>query len=89
MFPMMMQYLRRQQGDLKAAREFLAYQFAWCDGPPFAYHWGLEKARKLLQEMGAGEPLMPPFDAAKFEPMAEVEIDPLDEFHAGTDDDAS
>ncbi|MBC7910172.1 MAG: hypothetical protein H7Y30_06710, partial [Pyrinomonadaceae bacterium] len=117
--------LRRRQGDLKAAREFLddvweaaergpyplfhadafnvlaqierdegneaaaveaagrAYRLAWCDGPPFAYHWGLEKARKHLQELGAAEPLMPEFDESKFEPMPEVEIDPEDEFHAG------
>ncbi len=117
--------LRRRQGDLKAAREFLddvweaaergpyplihadacnvlaeverdagnraeavkaaerAYRLAWCDGPPFAYHWGLEKARALLAEFGASEPEMPPFDASKFEPMPEVEIDPADEFGAG------
>jgi ATP/maltotriose-dependent transcriptional regulator MalT len=60
-----------------------AYRLAWCDGPPFAYHWGLEKARKQLRELGAAEPEMPPFDASKFEPMPEVEIDPEDEFHAG------
>ena len=117
--------LRRQPGDLKAARELLddvweaaergpyplihadacnvlaqierdagnqagaieaatkAYQSSWCDGPPFVYHWGLEKARKHLQELGAAEPEMPAFDASKFEPMPEVEIDPEDEFHAG------
>lgn len=117
--------LRRRQGDLRAAREFLddvweaaergpyplihadacnvlaqierdvgdqakaieaaarAYRLAWCDGPPFAYHWGLEKARKHLRELGAAEPEMPPFDESKFEPMPEVEIDPEDEFHAG------
>jgi ATP/maltotriose-dependent transcriptional regulator MalT len=115
--------LRRQQGDLKAAREFLddvwdaaergpyplihadawnvlaqierdagntaveaatrAYRLAWCDGPPFAYHWGLEKARKHLRKLGAAEPEMPPFDETKFEPMPEVEIDPVDEFHVG------
>jgi tetratricopeptide (TPR) repeat protein len=117
--------LRRRQGDVKAAREFLdyvweaaergpyplihadacnvlaqierdagnmeaaveaarrAYRLAWCDGPPFAYHWGLEKARKHLREMGAAEPEMPPFDESRFEPMPEVEIDPEDEFHAG------
>jgi tetratricopeptide (TPR) repeat protein len=117
--------LRRRQGDLKAAREFLddvweaaergpyplfhadaynvlaqierdegnqakaveaamqAYRLAWCDGPPFAYHWGLEKAQKHLRELGAKEPEMPPFDESKFEPMPEVEIDPEDEFHAG------
>jgi tetratricopeptide (TPR) repeat protein len=117
--------LRRQQGDEKAAREFLddvweaaergpyplvqadacnvlaqierdagnvgaaveaaerAYGLAWCDGPPFAYHWGLERARKHLRELGASEPEMPPFDETKLEPMPEVEIDPEDEFHAG------
>lgn len=61
-----------------------AYRLAWCDGPPFAYHWGLEKARGLLRELGAGEPLMPAFDESKFEPMPEVEIDPADEFGAGS-----
>jgi tetratricopeptide (TPR) repeat protein len=60
-----------------------AYQLAWCDGIPFAYHWGLEKARQHLRELGADEPLMPPFDESSFEPMPEVEIDPEDEFHAG------
>lgn len=57
-----------------------AYRLAWCDGPPFAYHWGLEKARALLKELGAAEPEMPPFDESKFEAMPEVEIDPGDEF---------
>ncbi|HEV7892849.1 MAG TPA: DUF4062 domain-containing protein [Pyrinomonadaceae bacterium] len=117
--------LRRRQGDLRAALEFLddiweaaergpyplvhadaccvlaeverdegnrekaveaarkAYELAWCDGPPFAYHWGLERARGLLRELGAGEPVLPPFDESKFEPMPEVEIDPADEFAEG------
>jgi tetratricopeptide (TPR) repeat protein len=57
-----------------------AYRLAWCDGPPFAYHWGLEKARKHLAELNASEPLMPPFDESKFKPMPEVEINPPDEF---------
>lgn len=123
--------LRRRQGDIEAAREFLddvweiaergpfplihvdalnvlaqierdegnkekaieaaakAYQLAWCDGPPFSYHWGLVAAKKHLQELGADEPEMPPFDESKFEPMPEVEIDPEDEFHAGNSDDES
>jgi tetratricopeptide (TPR) repeat protein len=52
---------------------------AWCDGPPFAYHWGLEAARKHLAEFGAPEPTnLPPYDESKFEPMPEVEIDPPD-----------
>jgi len=28
---------------------------------------------------------MPPFDESKFEPMPEVEIDPDDEFHTGSE----
>jgi tetratricopeptide (TPR) repeat protein len=59
-----------------------AYRLAWCDGPPFSYHWGLEAARKHLRELGAPEPEMPPFDPSKYEPMPKVEIDPPDEFHA-------
>lgn len=64
---------------IEAATE--AYRLAWCDGPPFAYHWGLVAAQKHLQELGAPEPEMPPFDESMFEPMPEVEIDPNDEFH--------
>lgn len=77
--------IERDAGNVGAAVEAAerAYRLAWCDGPPFAYHWGLEKARGHLRELGAREPEMPPFDASKFEPMPEVEIDPEDEFHAG------
>jgi tetratricopeptide (TPR) repeat protein len=115
--------LRRQQKDLKAARELLddvwepaergpyplfhadafnvlaqierdagnnaaaveaatkAYRLAWCDGEPYAYHWGLVAARKHLRELGAPEPQMPPFDESKYEPMPEVEMNPRDEFY--------
>ena len=54
----------------------LAYQKAWCDGPPYAYHYGLQNAKRLLKELGAEAPNLPPFDPSKFEPMPEVEIDP-------------
>ncbi len=53
-----------------------AYQKAWCDGPPYAYDYSLKNAKRLLQELGAPEPEMPPFDPTQFEPMPEVEIDP-------------
>lgn len=74
--------VKRDEGNREKAVEAAtkAYRLAWCDGPPFAYHWGLEKARVLLKELGAEEPLMPPFDESKFEPMPEVEIDLPDEF---------
>jgi hypothetical protein len=82
--------IERDAGNVGAAVEAAerAYRLAWCDGPPFAYHWGLEKAKRHLRELGADEPLMPPFDESKFEPMPEVEIDPEDEFHAGKMPDA-
>jgi hypothetical protein len=72
----------RREAAVAAATE--AYRQAWCDGPPYAYHFGLTNARRHLQELGAPEPQMPPFDAAKYAPMPEVELDPEDEFHVGT-----
>ena len=79
--------IERDEGNTAKAIEAAtkAYRLAWCDGPPFAYHWGLEKAKQHLKELGAPEPEMPPFDESKFEPMPEVEIDPEDEFHAGAE----
>lgn len=78
--------VERDEGNVEKAVEAAtkAYRLAWCDGPPFAYHWGLERARALLKELGEGEPEMPAFDASKFEPMPEVEIDPADEFGTGS-----
>ena len=45
-----------------------------------AYHWGLETARAHLAALDAPEPEMPTFDAAAFEPLPEVEINPRDEY---------
>ena len=67
-----------KEAAIEAATE--AYRKAWCDGPPYAYHYGLENAKKHLAALGAPEPEMPPFDPSKFEPMPEVEINPSDEF---------
>jgi hypothetical protein len=57
-----------------------AYKAAWCDGPPYAYHWGLQKAKSHLAALGAPEPVLPPFDESKFEPLPEVEINPKDKY---------
>jgi tetratricopeptide (TPR) repeat protein len=65
-------------GAIDAATK--AYRAAWCDGPPYAYHWGLQKAKQHLAALGAAEPDMPPFDESKFEPLPEVEINPKDEY---------
>jgi tetratricopeptide (TPR) repeat protein len=75
------------EGDRPAAIDAAtkAYRAAWCDGPPYAYHWGLVKAKAHLAALGAPEPAMPPFDASKFEPMPEVEINPKDEFWVDPD----
>ena len=63
---------------IKAATE--AYTHAWCNGPPFAYHWGLENAREHLAALGTTEPQLEPFDASRYDPMPDVEINPADEF---------
>jgi tetratricopeptide (TPR) repeat protein len=62
-----------------------AYKAAWCDGPPYAYHWGLQKAKAHLAALGAPEPDMPPFDDSKFEPLPEVELNPKDEYWVDPD----
>lgn len=71
----------QREAAVKAATE--AYRLAWCDGPPYAYHWGLTAAARHLDELGAPHPTLPPFDPAQHEPMPEVVIDPEDEFHVG------
>lgn len=78
--------IERDAGNTDAAVEAAtkAYRLAWCDGPPFAYHWGLEQAKGHLAALGAPEPELPPFDESQHEPMPEVEINPPDEF--GGDD---
>ncbi|MGI9502957.1 MAG: hypothetical protein ACR2RE_07885 [Geminicoccaceae bacterium] len=70
-------------GAVEAATK--AYRAAWCDGPPWAYHWGLEKARAHPQALGAPEPDMPLFDESKFEPLPEVEINRRDEYWVDPD----
>jgi tetratricopeptide (TPR) repeat protein len=80
--------IERDAGNNAAAVDAAtkAYRLAWCDGEPYAYHWGLVAARKHLRELGAPEPPMPPFDESKYEPMPEVEINLRDEFYVETDD---
>jgi hypothetical protein len=79
--------IERDAGNNAAAIEATtkAYRLAWCDGEPYAYHWGLVAARKHLRELGAPEPQMPPFDASKYEPTPDVEINLNDEFYVELD----
>ena len=71
---------REQHRAAAIAAATRAYELAWCDGPPYAYHFGLTNAKEILAELGAPEPQLPPFDESKFEPMPDVEINPKDEF---------
>jgi len=57
---------------IKAATS--AYRLAWCDGPPYAYHYGLTNARKHLQELGTTELQLPTFDESKFLPLPNIEL---------------
>lgn len=52
--------IERDAGHTAAAIEAAqaAYRLAWCQGPPHAYHYGLDNARRHLQELGMAEPEM-------------------------------
>lgn len=63
-------------GAIKAASR--AFCTSWCDGPPFAYHWGLERAKKQLKELGAFQPKMAPYDENKFESLISLHSDSAD-----------
>lgn len=80
--------IERDAGTTEAAVEAAveAYRLTWCNGPPFAYHLGLEKAKAHLAVLGAPEPEMPPLDESQHEPMPDVEINPPDEFGGDGDD---
>jgi hypothetical protein len=63
-----------------------AFELAWCDGPPYAYYFGLTNAKQLLVELGAQNAIaifeaeLTSFDESNFETMTEVELNPKDEF---------
>lgn len=58
-------------GDREQARNYAleAYEDAWADGPPYISWWELERAKKVLDDLGEPYPDMPPFDPAKIEPI--------------------
>ena len=70
-------------GSIQAAND--AFAAAWCDGPPFAYAFGLAQARAHLARLGAQEPNLPPFDADRFGPWPDVEINLEDEYWVDPD----
>jgi len=59
------------------------YEWAWADGPPYCRHWQLERCRAVLSALGEPEPVLPPYDPAKIEPLPyEADINRLLEEHA-------
>ncbi|HLL72257.1 MAG TPA: DUF4062 domain-containing protein [Pyrinomonadaceae bacterium] len=56
-------------GDHVQAKKYAleAYKEAWADGEPYVWRYELDKARALLDRLGAGIPNLPPYDPAKDE----------------------
>lgn len=45
----------------------IAYETAWADGEPYVHRHGLDKARALLEQLGAEIPDLPPYGPTKDE----------------------
>lgn len=56
-------------GDAEQAKKHatVAYKWAWADGEPYVHRYELNKARELLQQLGAETPNLPSYDPAKDE----------------------
>jgi len=48
-----------------AQHALAAYKWAWADGEPYVHRYELNKARALLEQLGADIPNLPPYDPAK------------------------
>ena len=59
-------------GDREQAHEhaLAAYKRAWADGEPYVRRYNLDKARALLEQLGADIPDLPPYDPARDEKLA-------------------
>jgi tetratricopeptide (TPR) repeat protein len=56
-------------GDREQAKKHTleAYKWAWADGEPYVQRYELNRARALLEKLGAEIPNLPPYDPAKDE----------------------
>lgn len=70
--------IERDRNNKKSAIEAAvkAYRLAWCDGPPYAYFWGLKKATQHMKDLGIHEPDMPLYSQKKYGALPKVEINP-------------
>jgi tetratricopeptide (TPR) repeat protein len=76
-------WLALGQPDKARDHALSGYKWAWADGPPYYHHWDLERCRAVLRELGEPEPVLPPYDPAKIEPLPyEADINRLLEEHA-------
>jgi hypothetical protein len=72
-------------GDHAKAAEHarMSYPDSWGDGPPYSWHWELQRCRNVLAALGEPEPRLPPFDPSKAKPLSfEADIRRLLEEHA-------
>lgn len=62
--------LWQEAGDLTQARAqaLVYYREAWAAGEPYVWRFYLERARKLLADLGEPEPQLPPYDPARHPP---------------------
>jgi len=53
------------EGDQAREQAQKAYKWAWADGEPYVWRYALNKARALLEQLGAEIPRLDPYDPAK------------------------
>ncbi|MFI6094581.1 DUF4062 domain-containing protein [Lentzea sp. NPDC051213] len=63
--------LWRELGDRDRATSHALseYEFAWADGEPYVRRHDLDKAERMLRELGAEVPVLPPYDPAADPPL--------------------
>src|SRR5262249_21719179 len=68
-------WLALDQRDKARDHALRGFKRAWADGPPYCWHWNLERCRAVLRALGEPEPALPPYDPAKIQPLPyEAEI---------------
>lgn len=55
-----------------------AYRHSWCDGPPYAYDWGLKNARTQLDALGVKYPAIAPFKGGDPIALFGIDLDPIE-----------
>lgn len=58
-------YLTMDDKDLAKQYALEAYKWAWADGEPFSWWWGLKRSKAVLDALGEPYPDMPAYDESK------------------------